>query len=213
MSTTTGTPSPTHFDDNARRWDENPVFQERGLKMAQTIQSMVSLDKTMTVLDYGCGTGLLSFPLKDALGEITMADSSEGMLAVLREKIAAQGVKNMHPTKLDLLTDAPPAARFNLIYTSMTLHHIPDIGHILDVFHDLLVPGGSLCIADLDKEDGSFHGPGFDVHPGFEREALEMTSKAHGFSDIHFDTVFEIVKERDNGSQTYPVFMMRAKRS
>ncbi len=208
-------PAPTpasHFDTNARRWDENPVFQERGRQMARAIRSGVHLHPGMSALDYGCGTGLLSFPLKDTLGHITLADSSEGMLAVLREKIAAQGVGHMEALRMDLMTDPAPERRYDIIYTAMTLHHIPDTRRILDVFHHLLTPGGTLCVADLDLEDGSFHGPGLEVHPGFDREALADLCLRQGFRDIQFETVFEIVKERNDGTRNYPVFMMRARR-
>src|SRR5512135_703885 len=109
-----------HFDERARQWNENPVFQERGLKIAQAVRQSVPLNRHMSALDYGCGTGLLSFPLKDELGPILMADSSAGMLEVVAEKIAAQGVTNMTPLKLDLLADPAPAQRFDLIVTSMT---------------------------------------------------------------------------------------------
>ena len=44
----------------------------------------------MHALDYGCGTGLLSFPLKDELGHITLNDNSAGMLEVVQEKILAR---------------------------------------------------------------------------------------------------------------------------
>jgi ubiquinone/menaquinone biosynthesis C-methylase UbiE len=106
-----------HFDSKARQWDDNPVFQERGLKIAEAIRKAVPLRRDMSALDYGCGTGLLSFPLKDEVGAILMADSSGGMLEVVNEKIAAQGVSNMTTLQLDLLADAPPAQRFDLIAT------------------------------------------------------------------------------------------------
>jgi len=202
----------SHFDDNARRWDENPVFQERGRKIAAAIRNLVPLDRSMTVLDYGCGTGLLSFPLRDELGPITMADSSAGMLAVLKEKIAAQGVTNTTAQKLDLLADPLPAQRFDLIYTAMTLHHIPDTDRILGIFHTLLKPDGHLCIADLDREDGSFHGLEYDVHHGFDRDELAAKAERDGFADVRFRTVFEIVKEKEAGPRAYPVFLMAARR-
>ncbi len=202
-----------HFDSKARQWDENPVFQERGLKIAQAIQQAVPLHPQMNALDYGCGTGLLSFPLKDELGTILMADSSSGMLDVVTEKIAAQGVTNMTSMKLDLLTDPAPAQTFDLIATAMTLHHVPDTDHILRVFHDLLNPGGYLCIADLDQEDGSFHGPEVDVHHGFDQADLARRTAQAGFTDIQFQTVFTITKERETGTQDYPVFLMTARRS
>jgi ubiquinone/menaquinone biosynthesis C-methylase UbiE len=213
MSEAKQTLGETHFDNNARRWDENPVFQERGRKIAAAIRELVPLDRSMAVLDYGCGTGLLSFPLKDELGPITMADSSAGMLAVLREKIAAQGVANMAVEKLDLLADPLPAQRFDLIYTAMTLHHILDTNRILGIFHELLKPGGHLCIADLDQEDGSFHGLEYDVHHGFDREELARKAERDGFDDIRFRTAFEIVKEKETGPRAYPVFLMAARRT
>jgi 2-polyprenyl-3-methyl-5-hydroxy-6-metoxy-1,4-benzoquinol methylase len=202
-----------HFDSKARQWDDNPVFQERGLKIAQAIRQAVPLHLQMSALDYGCGTGLLSFPLRDELGAILMADSSSGMLDVVAEKIAAQSVSNMTPMKLDLLIDPPPAQRFDLIVTAMTLHHVPDTDHILRIFHDLLKPGGYLCIADLDQEDGSFHGPEIDVHHGFDRADLGRRATQVGLADIQFQTVFSIARERETGVRDYPVFLMTARRT
>ena len=202
-----------HFDSKARQWDDNPVFQERGLKIAQAIRQAVPLHPQMNTLDYGCGTGLLSFPLKDELGTILLADSSSGMLDVVSEKIAAQGVTHMTPMKLDLLIDPPPAQRFDLIVTAMTLHHVPDTDQILRIFHDLLQPGGYLCIADLDQEDGSFHGPEVDVHPGFDQADLSRRATLAGFADIRFQTVFSIAKELATGTRDYPVFLMTARRA
>lgn len=202
-----------HFDSKARRWDENPVFQERGRKIAEAVRQSVPLNRHMSALDYGCGTGLLSFPLRDELGSLLLADSSTGMLEVAAEKIAAQGVTNMTPVKLDLLADPAPAQRFDLIVTSMTLHHVPDTDHILAVFRDLLQPGGHLCIADLDKEDGSFHGIEIDVHHGFDRAELEARARKAGFTDVRFQTVFSIAKEHETGTRDYPVFLMTARRA
>jgi 2-polyprenyl-3-methyl-5-hydroxy-6-metoxy-1,4-benzoquinol methylase len=202
-----------HFDSKARQWDDNPLFRERGLILAEAIRQAVPLSRDMNALDYGCGTGLLSFPLKDEVGTILMADSSAGMLEVVNEKIAAQGVSNMTTLQLDLLADAPPAQRFDLIVTAMTLHHVPDTGRILAVFRELLKPGGYLCVADLDQEDGSFHGPEVDVHHGFDRADLSRRAAQTGFADIRFRPVFSIAKEHESGTRDYPVFLMTARRA
>jgi ubiquinone/menaquinone biosynthesis C-methylase UbiE len=202
-----------HFDSKARQWDDNPLFRERGLKIADAVRQAVPLTRGMNALDYGCGTGLLSFPLKDELGAILMADSSGGMLEVVNEKIAAQGVTNMTTLQLDLLADPAPAQRFDLIVTAMTLHHVPDTDRILHVFHELLAPGGYLCVADLDQEDGSFHGPEVDVHHGFDRADLGRRAAQAGFAGVQFQTVFSIAKERERGTADYPVFLMTARRA
>lgn len=199
----------SHFDDKARAWDVNPVFQERAHRIAEAIAAEVPLHAGMTVLDYGCGTGLLSFPLRGRLGPMTLADSSTGMLAVLEEKIVAhEAHTEMQACRLDLMVDPLPAQRFDLIYTSMTLHHVPDTARILALFQTLLKPGGYLCIADLDAEDGSFHGIEYDVHHGFDRTALAGLAQAAGLEAMRFRTVFEIVKDSASGPRAYPVFLL-----
>jgi len=201
-----------HFDSKARQWDENPVFQARADKIAAAMQAAVPLTTTMRALDYGSGTGMLSFPLQDQLGHITLKDTSAGMLQVVEEKIAAWGIANMSTRVMDLTAAPLPEERYDLIYSSMTLHHVPNTGAILGAFHALLNPGGWLCIADLDLEDGSFHGSHVDVHPGFQRDSLALQTAQAGFSEVDFSTVFEIVKETESGARAYPVFLMVARR-
>ncbi|MEW6073245.1 MAG: methyltransferase domain-containing protein [Planctomycetota bacterium] len=116
------------------------------------MRESVSRSRPTRALEYGCGTGLLTFALREDLGEVTMADTSRGMLDVLREKIAAAGARNLHPVELDLLRDLPPAERFDLVYCPMTFHHVEEDELLLRRFRDLLLPGGHLCIADLEAE-------------------------------------------------------------
>src|ERR1035437_8778978 len=114
------------FDQKAKNWDDDPVRVSRARAVADAIRKHVPLTPDMSAMEYGCGTGLLSFELRGDIGPITMADSSDGMLLVLRDKIAALGAVNMNPVKLDLAVDRVPDDRFDLVYTLMTLHHIPD---------------------------------------------------------------------------------------
>jgi len=202
-----------HFDSKARQWDENPVFRDRAERIADGIRAVVPLSSAMAALDYGSGTGLLSFPLREELGHITLKDSSPGMLAVAAEKIAAQGVANMVTRLADLTAEPLPDERYDLIYSSMTLHHIPDTDAILAAFHAHLNPGGWLGIADLDREDGSFHGLSVDVHHGFDRDVLAEKTRRAGFTDVAFRTVFEIEKDQPAGRRVYPVFLMVARKA
>ncbi len=202
-----------HFDSKARQWDENPVFQERARRIAEGLREMIPLSTSMSALDYGSGSGLLSFPLREELGQITLSDTSAGMLEVVKEKIAKLGVSNMATLQADLSATALPDTRFDLIYSSMALHHIPDTKGILAAFQAHLNPGGWLGIADLDKEDGSFHGIEVDVHHGFDRDALADEIRQAGFTDVAFRTVFEIEKDKPEGKRGYPVFLMVARRT
>lgn len=203
----------TNFDERAKDWDSDPAKVERARIVADTIRKTIALSTDMNALEYGCGTGLLSFALQSDLGQITLADTSQGMLDVLTEKIAAAGVTNMHPVRLDLSKDPLPAERYQLTYSLMVLHHIHDARNIIRKFHALLKPDGYLLVADLDKEDGSFHTDGTaDVHKGFDRSELRHWAEAAGFRNVTFSTAYEIKKERNGAEKSFPVFLMTARK-
>jgi ubiquinone/menaquinone biosynthesis C-methylase UbiE len=198
----------TDFESRAKDWDKLQDRVERASATAKAIHRRVKLTADMSALEYGCGTGLLSFALQPTLGSIVLADNSPAMLEVLHEKISAAGVTNMEPLQLDLSTDPLPARTFDLIYTLLTLHHIPNIQTILEKFHALLKPGGILCIADLDKEDGTFHDGDFDGHHGFDRRELKADLCCLGFTNIVFETCYVIPK----AGKDYPMFLAVAGR-
>jgi len=200
----------TDFDSRAATWDADPRKVERARRTAEAIARRVPALAGRRVLEYGCGTGLLGFALRPQVAAVTMADSSPGMLEELGRKIAASGLSGLTPLRLDLATDPPPAERFDLICSLMTLHHVPDTAALLRAFRDLLTPAGVVCLADLDAEDGTFHPPGVEVHHGFDRGALAEKLDAAGFRDARFETVFEIAKETPGGARSYPVFLVTA---
>ena len=203
----------TNFDERAKDWDSDPKKVERARVVADAIRRAIPLSRQMKALEYGCGTGLLSFALQSELGQITLADTSQGMLNVLSDKIARAGVTNMHPVWLDLASDPLPPERYDLTYSLMTLHHIDDTEDILNKFHSLLQPDGILMVADLDKEDGSFHTDGStDVHLGFDRDELQKIIETIGFGSVRFSTAYEIKKTIGNEEKTFPVFLMTAQK-
>jgi len=201
----------TNFDERAKNWDADPSRTERALAVAECIRSTLPLKAGMTAIEYGCGTGLLSLCLQKDFASITLADSSQGMLDILSEKIKSSGVANMYPIRLDLASDPLPVSRFDISYSLMTLHHIPEIEPALKNFFELLNPDGWLCIADLDSEDGSFHGESVtDVHKGFERSLLQKQVEAAGFRNVSFTTVCDITKQIDGSEKSFPVFLLTA---
>lgn len=208
MSLHSGNP----FDDRAATWDADPVKAARALAVAAAIQERVPLSHQMRGLEYGCGTGLLGFALQPYLGQITLADSSAGMLATLAEKIVASGASNLRAAKLDLVSDPLPVERYDLVCSLMTFHHIEDTEQLLRDLFALMAAPGYLCVADLDAEDGSFHGPEFTGHKGFDRAALAFSAQRAGFHDVAFSTVFQMSKPASSGQTGFPVFLMVARK-
>jgi len=201
------------FDIKAKEWDSSLMHRERAKVVADEILSRLPLTKSIKALEYGAGTGLLSFNLREYLGEITMIDSSQGMVNVLNEKIRNSGSDNMNAAMINLEKEDYPAEKFNLIYTLMVLHHVSDLDRVLDRFSNMLMPGGYLAIADLHSEDGSFHGEGFSGHKGFDTGRLAAMLEKHGFADIDHSDVYLIDKiTADKNRKQFQVFLMTAVR-
>ncbi|MEJ5255713.1 MAG: class I SAM-dependent methyltransferase [Acidimicrobiales bacterium] len=208
-STGGGGIGPAYFDEQAATWDDDPAKVERAAAVAAALAAAVPLGPDTRVLEYGAGTGLVTQALRDQLGPVTLADTSEGMRAVMRSKIEA----GILPTdarvwSIDLATEPPPDEQFDLIVTVMTLHHIPDLAVVLERFAMLLTPGGYLCVVDLDHEDGSFHGEGFGGHHGFHRSEIAEQLRAAGFASVELADCGELVRD----GVPYSLFLATARR-
>lgn len=205
-----------HFDKQAKEWDNDPKKTERAIAIAKEMADFIQPNKTMNAFEFGCGTGLLSYQLKDFFKTITLADTSEGMIKVLQEKITNENIKNFRPLFIDLLEEdsAINYNEYDVIYTLMTLHHILDIDKILKIFNAMLKTGGYLCIADLVQEDGSFHSnvPDFNGHNGFDRAELSAVLSNHGFKIEYNKIPLEIEKEFVKKIKKYPLFLMICKK-
>jgi ubiquinone/menaquinone biosynthesis C-methylase UbiE len=202
------------FDLKAAEWDQNPMHWKRSEAIAKEIINLIPLKKKMTALEFGAGTGITSFILKDYLKEITLMDNSSEMVRVMNEKIKSSKVKNLKTLNFNLETEEFKGRKFDLVFTQMVLHHVIDIERIIDRFYQLLNPNGYLAIADLYEEDGSFHGDGFTGHRGFSIDVLSDILKNNHFRDISHKTCFVIDRKiSETESKQFEIFIMAAKRN
>lgn len=206
--------TPNHFDSVAREWDMNKMHSERTNAIASLILSAGLIPPGSTGLEFGAGTGLLSFALKDSFREIVLMDSSAEMVRVTAEKISIAGITHLHPMVFDLEKNDYTMKTFDVVFSQMALHHVRDISGILSKFYRLLNPGGILIIADLYSEDGSFHGPEVDVHHGFDPETLAEILDHLGFHNNVYQSCYTMTKAMEDGSKrSFPVFLMRSIKS
>lgn len=199
-----------NFDQNAASWDDNPGRVRLAKDIAEAIAEEVNLTPSMDVLDFGCGTGLLTLQLLPFVRSITGVDSSRGMLDVLNAKIKDRNLTNVKTRFLDVESDVRLEGNYHLITSSMTFHHIRNIPAVLNQFHDILLPSGNLCIADLDIDDGQFHDNNDGVfHFGFERNSLSNIFKEAGFRNIQCRTAAQITKPvHGGGNREFTIFLI-----
>ena len=166
----------------------------------------------MDALDFGCGTGLLTLRLQPLVRSITGMNSLPAILEVLKDKIAKPGLTNVRLQFCDLEHQALPDGSYHLITSSMTLHHIRETAPLLAWFFRVPHSGGTLCLADLDSEDGRFHADNTGVfHFGFDRTALRSQLELAGFADIRDVTAAEIEKPGSAGvSRRLTAFVITA---
>ncbi len=203
----------TDFDARAAGWDADAAKVDRARRVAAAIVREVPDLTRRSVLEYGAGTGLLGFALAPHAASVTLADVSSGMLDEARRKLREMGASNVGTLRLDLLHDPVPPGRHGVVCTLMTLHHVPDVDRALRGFHEMLEPGGFLFVSDLDLEDGSFHGPGFDGHPGFDRDDLAGRIARAGFDRARFSTAFTVNRSAGGVERSYPAFLAVARRA
>ena len=201
------------FDIKAANWDENKMHWDRSEAIANEIKKIIPLNKKMTALEYGAGTGITSFLLIDYVKEIILMDNSSEMVKVMVEKIKKSKTKNLKVLNFDIEHADYKEKKFDLIFTQMVLHHVTDIDNIVGKFYDLLNPGGFLAVADLYSEDGSFHGEGFTGHKGFDTCKLTSLLRKKGFENIKTMKCFVINKRiSENKTRDFDVFLLIANR-
>ena len=198
------------FDKDAAQWDENPSRVKLAGDVFAAIQRQVELNSSMSVMDFGCGTGLLTLRIAPLVGFVTGVDSSNGMLDVLRAKVAKQNVSNVSTLFAELDKGDKLIGAYDLIVSSMTLHHVETVKPLLKQFYECLAPGGHICIADLDSDEGMFHGDNQGVfHFGFERPLMREALLEAGFTEVLDSTAAEMEKPVITGDMMrFTVFLI-----
>lgn len=83
------------LDKAASSRDEEPRRVKLAGNVAAAIIDTIHPDRTMDVLDFGCGTGLITLLLQPHVKTIIGVDSSRGMLDVLERKVRESGLENV----------------------------------------------------------------------------------------------------------------------
>lgn len=199
------------FDEKAREWDKNRMHLERTKAVASQLRKLMPDKPGLKAMEFGAGTGLLSFYMKESFSEITLMDSSAEMLKMAEQKMEADDHSKFRSLFFNLEKDDYTGEPFDILYSQMVLHHIKDINAIIRKFYRLLAPGGMVAIADLYTEDGSFHDGDLSVHRGFDPEQLGAAFLQEGFLNPRFEPCFTIQKETMlEKAKEFPVFLLTA---
>ncbi|UHQ54961.1 class I SAM-dependent DNA methyltransferase [Microbulbifer sp. YPW16] len=177
--------SANSWDDYAEGWDSNSdvvTYSERAFQsLADTIDF-----KGARILDFGCGTGLLTERLSAQAGSIIALDPSEKMISVLNAKQLDNVITIQSELTEELIKQNKHLqAGFDLIVASSALAFVPDYLETLRLLTQLLNENGQLVQWDWLKEAG-------DAGSGFSRDEIAHTFREAGLSGIRVSVPFSM---------------------
>lgn len=141
------------WDRFARRYAASKIKDEAGYE--RTLARTVELIRDMpSVLEVGCGTGTTALRLAPSVGQLLATDISGGMIAIAKEKAAAQGCTNVSFAVASPETVEAGEGAFDAVLAFNLLHLLRDRAAALAHLRRLLKPGGLLitkttCLTEL----------------------------------------------------------------
>ena len=196
------------FNEKAKDWDKNEMVLQLSKATSAAILENIEFNDQMQVMDFGAGTGLITSQVAAHVGTVTAVDISQSMLDKLAEKI---NLNDKVQTVCQDITEQALDLKFDVIISAMAMHHVNDTNLLMQCFSEHLKPGAKIALADLDKEDGTFHPADIEgvFHDGFDRDSLKKILEKNGFKDIRFVTAHTVNKE----TKSYPVFLVTANKN
>ncbi len=138
-----------YFDERADSWDESGCSGESSVQGA--VLSLVDLKPGDTVLDLGCGTGVMvPFYLTAKAGKIVAVDVSEKMVERAREKFGGEPSVELRASDALSLDEGE---RFDAAVIYNAYPHFPDKLALVEKVYRLLKPSGRFVVAHGSGKD------------------------------------------------------------
>ncbi|MEM9033372.1 MAG: methyltransferase domain-containing protein [Actinomycetota bacterium] len=176
------------WDDVAPAWDTDPGPREYAEAAFASLQRVLTghLDLAgARVLDFGCGTGLLTAHLVRVGAAVDAVDTSPTMLQILATKIAEAGWDSVQVSG-DLADATGP---YDLVVASSVLSFVDDHPATVAALAERLRPGGLLVHWDWERD-----GDDPDGH-GLGRDQIAAALTAAGLVEPTVATAFTIEVE------------------
>lgn len=142
------------FNDWANDYDNTLGKVDRHHELLNLVVELSNVKNGQKVLDIGCGTGLLSLKFLEKAGcSITGVDSSPEMLSIFNNKTKKLALSTRVVCKLEdaKALDFEPNM-FDVVASTVTLHHLTDKFPTIKKIHEILKPKGRFVLGDIDMD-------------------------------------------------------------
>lgn len=171
------------WDEAAQGWDDDPVVRLYAEAAAASLHA--ELDRRglriagARVLDFGCGTGLLTERLVGSAASVDAVDTSAAMRAVLEAKGQSHGWDTITVT-----AEVPSDRRWDVIVCSSVCGFLDDYPGTVKQLATALEPGGLFVQWDWESD-------GTDGH-GLTRSEINQALTDAGLDDVDVRTAFSV---------------------
>ena len=173
------------WDEYAEDWDVDASVQEYAKKAFGEIADVINID-SLSVFDFGCGTGALTQLLSPSAKDIVSLDSSSEMIKLLAQKNITNVSAISAILTRDLIDSHPLLTKnFDLVVASSVCGFLPDYEMTLGLLKSLLKSGGVFIQWDWLSDDDS-------SEMGLSENRVLRSLKSNGFSDIQVKKPFEM---------------------
>ena len=132
------------WDDYALEWDANDDVINYSEKAYKSLLQVVKIENK-NILDFGCGTGLLTQQMASSAKMIVALDLSPKMISVLDSKNIRNVISISEPLTIDLINvNAAFENKFHIIVASSVFSFLPDYESTLTLLKSLLHNDGLL---------------------------------------------------------------------
>ncbi|KAG8685013.1 hypothetical protein FRC11_011280 [Ceratobasidium sp. 423] len=213
-------PAPGEFKEANRQWfdaqahnhaggyEAQPVAQDMARKASAAMLDAFPFDKGSTVvMDFACGTGMISQNLAPHSKKIVGVDISSKSVDFYNERVTKQGVppEEMRAICVDLAErgkaehDALDGVEFDVIVCSGAYHHFDDINDMTKILASYLKPGtGTLVVIDIIASPEAAHALSSHDHivvhgNGFNEESIRSAFVDEGgLQEFSFKPAFQM---------------------
>jgi 2-polyprenyl-3-methyl-5-hydroxy-6-metoxy-1,4-benzoquinol methylase len=124
---------------------KNPIIDYVFWKRLKLAYDFALKNKPETVLDFGCGSGVLSYSLAEICSNVVALDIETGPLNLIKEKIAFPS--NIEFLDKDLKEVKFQSGKFDLIIALDVLEHVDNLNSYIEEFSRILSPGGTILVS------------------------------------------------------------------
>ncbi|KAG1736891.1 S-adenosyl-L-methionine-dependent methyltransferase [Suillus paluster] len=179
-----------YFDEHAHQYNDPETHELARRFGAAMINAYPFNEDSTLVLDYACGTGLISQELAAHAKCIVGVDISQSMVDRYNQSVANQGIphEEMRAVCCDLTATSNQldGMKFDVVVCASSYHHFPSIEEVTKALASYLKPGGSLLVADLMKPSSVE-----STQELFPTGAHSIVAHRGGFEEADIKAVFE----------------------